>query len=211
MSQDFNDQFHQRFYDSGINQEGTWYYTTWMGVSTRKCPFDLWVYQEIIAEIKPELIVETGTLFGGSAFFMSHICDLLGQGHVLTIDIENRPIPRHPRLSRIVGSSIHPKTIEQVKQFALERGPILVILDSDHHAEHVLQELRLYSPFVSPGSYLIVEDTNVNGHPVFPDHGPGPMEAVQSFLKENSDFIVDRSREKFFLTFNPFGFLKKKG
>ena len=84
-----------------------------------------------------------------------------------------------------------------------------MILDSDHSRDHVLDELRLYSRFVTPGGYLVVEDTNVNGHPVFPEHGPGPMEAVEEFLAESDEFEIDLAREKFFLTFNPRGFLRK--
>jgi len=87
----------------------------------------------------------------------------------------------------------------------------IVILDSDHGKEHVLDELRIYSRFVSRDSYLIVEDTNLNGHPVNPDFGPGPMEAVQDFLKNNDQFIIDKSREKFYLTFSPGGFLRRVG
>ena len=85
----------------------------------------------------------------------------------------------------------------------------MVILDSDHGKDHVLNELRTYSPFVTKGSYLIVEDTNINGHPVLHDFGPGPMEAVEDFLKENQNFTVDKSKEKFYLTFNPKGYLRK--
>jgi cephalosporin hydroxylase len=87
---------------------------------------------------------------------------------------------------------------------------VLVILDSDHSREHVLDELRLYAGLVTPGSYLVVEDTNVNGHPVFAEHGPGPMEALEAFLAETDEFEVDATREKFFLTFNPRGFLRKR-
>jgi cephalosporin hydroxylase len=86
---------------------------------------------------------------------------------------------------------------------------VIVILDSDHHKEHVLNELRIYSRFVTPGSYLVVEDTNINGHPVLSSFGPGPMEAIHEFLKDNKNFVVDEGREKFFLTFNPKGFLAK--
>ena len=84
-----------------------------------------------------------------------------------------------------------------------------MILDSNHAMPHVLQECRVYSEFVTPGSYLIVEDTNINGHPVFPHSGPGPMEAVRAFLAENPDFHADRSREKYLLSFNPGGFLRR--
>jgi cephalosporin hydroxylase len=86
----------------------------------------------------------------------------------------------------------------------------MVILDSDHHKDHVLRELEIYSKFVTNGSYIIVEDTNINGHPVRPKFGPGPTEAVKEFLKGSRDFVIDKSREKFFLTFNPNGYLKKR-
>ena len=86
----------------------------------------------------------------------------------------------------------------------------MVVLDSDHHRDHVLAELRTYSALVTPGSYLIVEDTNINGHPVRPEFGPGPMEAVDEFLRESPDFAIDPEREKFFLTFNPRGFLRRR-
>jgi cephalosporin hydroxylase len=85
----------------------------------------------------------------------------------------------------------------------------LVILDSDHSRDHVLTELRTYSPLVTPGQYLIVEDTNVNGHPVLSEHGPGPAEALVEFLDETDGFEVDRAREKFGMTFNPGGYLRR--
>jgi cephalosporin hydroxylase len=86
----------------------------------------------------------------------------------------------------------------------------MVILDSDHSKEHVLDELTCLKDMVTPGSYMIVEDTNINGHPVFPDFGPGPMEAVQEFLAKNDEFIVDTSMERLMLTANPRGYLRKK-
>lgn len=85
----------------------------------------------------------------------------------------------------------------------------MVILDSDHKKVHVLNELKIYSKFVSKGSYLIVEDSNINGHPVLPNFGLSPMEAIKDFLKENKNFIIDKTKEKFFLTFNPNGYLKR--
>jgi len=86
---------------------------------------------------------------------------------------------------------------------------VLVLLDSDHSRDHVLKELQSYAPLVTPGSYVVVEDTNLDGHPVFPEFGPGPMEAVAEFLGSDSHFEVDRTREKFLMTFNPGGFLKR--
>jgi cephalosporin hydroxylase len=200
--------FHRLFYDSG---KQTWSNTYWLGVAAQKCAFDLWVYQEMLHELRPAVIVECGTANGGSALFLASICDLLGQGEVVTVDIAEQPgRPSHERISYLTGSSTDPRTFESVKQFVGGRAPVVVILDSDHSRDHVLNELRLYAPLVSVGSYLIVEDSNVNGHPVVPEFGPGPAEAVARFLTETDEFEVDRSREKFLLTFNPSGYLRRR-
>ncbi len=210
MSQEVVRSFHELYYDAA-QRGGTWKNTHWMGVPIAKCPLDLWVYQEILFEVRPEVIIECGTFAGGSALFLAQLCDLLDRGHILTIDVADHAIPRHPRISRIIGSSTAPQVVEQARRLAAGRSPILVILDSDHHAHHVLEEMRHYGPLVSPGSYLIVEDTNINGHPALPGFGPGPMEAVRTFLGESADFVPDLSREKFLLTFNPTGYLRKRG
>jgi cephalosporin hydroxylase len=97
-----------------------------------------------------------------------------------------------------------------VEDGARGKGTVVVILDSNHARAHVAEELRLYHGMVTPGSYLIVEDTNINGHPVLRDHGPGPMEAVEEFLSGRDDFFADTSREKFFLSFNPGGYLRRR-
>ena len=200
--------FHRLFYNSG---KQTWSDTHWLGVRAQKCAFDLWVYQELLHELRPAVIVECGTANGGSAFYLASICDLLGHGEVVTVDIADEPgRPSHERITYLNGSSTAPEIVERVQQLVAGRAPVVVILDSDHSRDHVLNELRLYAPLVSPGSYLIVEDSNVNGHPVLPDFGPGPAEAVTQFLDETDEFEVDRSREKFFLTFNPSGYLRKR-
>ena len=203
--------FHDYYYAQGHRKSGTWSQTFWMGTRTEKCPLDLWIYQEIIHSIKPQLIIETGTRHGGSALYLSHLFDLLGQGEVITIDILRPPHgPTHPRLTYLTGSSTDPKILEEVRRRAEGKKPVLVILDSDHQYPHVIDELRAYHSLVTPGSYMIVEDTNVNGHPVWPKHGPGPMEALDTFMKENNDFVIDKRCEKFLLTFNPRGFLRRK-
>jgi cephalosporin hydroxylase len=199
--------FHRLYYSSGSQ---TWSNTYWLGAKTQKCPLDLWIYQEILHELRPAAIVETGTANGGSALYLASVCDLLGHGEVMTIDIEQRDRPSHARVTYVSGSSTAPEVTARVEEFIGGRSPVLVILDSDHARDHVLRELHLYAPLVTPGSYVVVEDTNVNGHPVDPDHGPGPMEAVREFLRESDAFVVDRARQKFLLTFNPDGFLRRR-
>jgi cephalosporin hydroxylase len=200
-------EFHRVYYDSPSR---TWGNTFWFGTPTQKCPLDLWVYQEILYELRPELIVETGTASGGSALFLASVCELLGRGEVVSVDILQQERPTHERVTYLTGSSIAPEIARGITELAGDRSPVLVILDSDHTRDHVLEELRLFGPLVTPGSYLIVEDTNINGHPVLPDFGPGPMEAAAEFLRESPEFTIDLEREKFFLTFNPRGFLRKQ-
>lgn len=203
------DGFHHLYYEAA-RAGGTWASTYWMGVKTLKCPLDLWIYQEILCEVRPELIIECGTADGGSTLFLAQICDLLGRGEVVSIDVRTSPRRRrHPRISYWIGSSTDACIVAAARRRAAGRSPVLVILDSNHAAGHVLQELRLYGPLVTPGSYLIVEDTNVNGHPVCAVHGPGPMEAVRAYVAEEPSFQIDREREKFLLTFNPSGYLRK--
>lgn len=200
--------FHRLYYDEA-ERGGTWKNTWWRGVATHKCPLDLWVYQEIIHELRPDAIVETGTYQGGSALYLAAVCDFVGNGRVISIDIDHQPgLPEHERITYLLGSSTSAEIVERVRT-EVERGSVMVVLDSDHSAEHVGNELRAYAPLVTVGSYLIVEDTNVNGNPILPGWGPGPREAVDSFLKENDGYVVDESREKFFMTFNPGGYLRR--
>jgi cephalosporin hydroxylase len=195
--------FHRLYYEQ---PDLTWGNTHWLGVGVLKCPLDLWVYQEILHETRPEVVVETGSWNGGSALYLASIMDVLGVGEVLTIDVDDRPRPQHPRVTYRLGSSTAPETIAWVTGTIGDRRT-MVILDSDHAQPHVAAELAAYASLVTPGCYLIVEDTNVNGHPVDRGHAPGPAEAVQVFLEQDSRFVVDASREKFLLTFNPGGYL----
>lgn len=201
------DDFHRRFYES---RNQTWMDTHWLGARALKCPLDLWIYQEILWEIRPDIIIETGTFEGGTSLFLANICDLLSHGRVLSIDIEELTgRPHHPRIEYITGSSTSEQTYNAVRSSARKAERILVILDSDHSESHVFEEMTAYAPMVSPGSYLIIEDTNINGHPVLADFGPGPAEAVARFLKNHPEFETDRTREKFLLTFNPSGYLRR--
>jgi cephalosporin hydroxylase len=203
------DEFHKLYYNAR-KQQRTLGNTYFFGVPTQKCPLDMWVYQEILHELRPEVVIETGTADGGSAYYMASLMDLMGMGRVISVDIEHKPErPKHSRITYFHGSSTDKKIVEQITRDIAGVSKVMVILDSDHSRDHVLDELRLYAPLVSAGSYLIVEDTNVNGHPVRKDHGPGPMEAIQEFMRSNSEFEVDEGREKFYLTFNPGGYLHK--
>ncbi|MAF35758.1 cephalosporin hydroxylase [archaeon] len=202
------DAFNKQYFDTRVWQNRT----HWFGTRILKCPTDLWVYQEMFHELQPDLVIETGTFNGGSALYMAHLMDIVGKGEIITIDIEKKDVfPEHPRITYHTASSVAPETIAMVAEKVRGKKSVMVILDSDHSRDHVLQEMKLYHRFVSKGNYLIVEDSNLNGNPIHSElrHGPGPMEALHEFLQENSDFKIDKDREKFMVTFNPNGYLKR--
>lgn len=213
ITQTLVNKFHALYYYSS-GEGKTWKNTFWMGLPCQKCPLDMWIYQEIIFKNKPDLIIETGSGSGGSSLYLAMMCDLIGHGNVVSIDINwNVNWPKHPRLKYLHGSSTSSKITNRLKASYVgieENKTCMVILDSDHHKKHVDEELKLYSEFVSYGQYLVVEDGNVNGHPVCEDHGGGPFEAVADFLLENNNFKIDKElEEKFLLTFNPNGYLRR--
>jgi len=193
------DEFHKLFYKVWGHRSTL--DVAWFGFPMIKNPLDLWIYQEIISETLPEIIVETGTLYGGSALYFASLFELMGAGQVVTVDRggDNARVvpgltageirPRHPLITYITGSSTDYSTLKQVIALC-ENKRAMVILDSDHTKDHVLKELEMYSPLVTPGCYLVVEDSNINGHPVFPDHGEGPFEATREFLKTTSDLLA---------------------
>ncbi len=208
------DTFGKLYYDKWAHGEGlSTIQVSWLGYETLKCPLDLWIYQELIVRDKPDYIVELGTRFGGSALFMGTVCDLIGHGMVVTVDSDYTVAPMRPLHRRVVyleGSTVDPRTVQQVESLVSAGSRVLLILDSDHRCNHVLQEMRLYQHMVQPGGYMIVEDTNINGHPTYPEYGPGPWEAVDAFLSEQDAFVVDKSCERFMLTMNPRGYLRRK-
>lgn len=203
-------EFEQLFYDSAAS---TWKSTTWMGVPVQKTPTDLWMYQQILYDVRPDVIVETGTLHGGSALYLAHLCDLIGKGSVISIDLNPAPTNvRHDRIDFFTGDSVDLRLIDAIREVIRYSGArtVLVILDSDHECEHVSRELELYSQFVTPGSYIICEDTNLGGHPVWPNYGPSSYDAVNRFLAKNDDFERDVSCERLMLTFNRGGYLRRR-
>jgi cephalosporin hydroxylase len=185
---------------------------SWLGYETLKCPLDLWIYQEIIVQQRPDFIIELGTRFGGSALFMASILDLIGSGMVITVDVDytvahRRPL--HPRIIYKTASTTETGTVRDIEDLIPAGARVLLILDSDHTRDHVLKEMRLYAHLVQVGGYMIVEDTNINGHPTYPEFGPGPYEAVQAFLAECHEFVIDHGCERFLLTMNPSGYLRR--
>ncbi|MBA3047749.1 cephalosporin hydroxylase family protein [Patescibacteria group bacterium] len=202
----------------------------WLGVPIIQAPQDLQALQEIIWEVKPDLIIETGIAWGGSILFNASMltllesCGKIKNGEVLGIDIDIRKhnkknILKHPmskKITMLEGSSIDKKIIQTVIKFAKDKKKILIMLDSNHTHDHVLSELRAYAPLVNLGSYIIVQDTGVEDLPEGSTSdrpwrkGNNPKTAVWEFLKENKKFKIDKNIEsKLILTASPDGFLKR--
>ena len=202
----------------------------WLGVPVLQVPQDLQALQEIIWEVKPDLIIETGIAYGGSLIFSASMlaileaCGEIDEGDVLGIDIEIRAynkkaILAHPlskKITMIEGSSIDEGVIARVREFVEAKERVLVCLDSNHTHEHVLVELRAYAPLVSIGSYIMVGDTGIEDLPegTTSDRpwgkGNNPKTAVWEYLKENSNFEIDKTIDsKLILTGSPDGFLRK--
>ncbi len=200
------------------------YHFTWLGCSIIQFPQDVIAMQEIIWQVKPDLIIETGIAHGGSLIFYASMLELLGDdGQVLGIDIDIRKhnrmkIEKHPMFKRITmfeGSSIDLDIVKKVYDFARNKKSILVVLDSMHTHEHVLKELELYSSLVTNNNYLVVYDTVIENMPEsFSSNRPwgkgnNPKTAVREFLKTNNRFEIDKEIEnKLLITVAPEGYLK---
>lgn len=205
------------------------YNFTWMGRPVIQYPQDMIAMQELIWDISPDIIIETGIAHGGSLIFYASLLELLsisgrGDGMVLGIDVDIREhnrkeIEAHPmfkRIEMIQGSSIDDEVIEKVKKIVEGSGKVMIILDSNHTHDHVLAELEAYAPLTTVGSYCVVFDTVVEDMPpdFFPNRpwGPGnnPKTAVWQYLETHQDFVVDKSiQDKLLITVAPDGYLKR--
>jgi cephalosporin hydroxylase len=191
---------------------------SYRGIEILKNPCDIWMAVELFQTVRPTVVVETGTHHGGSAVYYGDALKMLGiPSAVITIDMNPKwsVDPQVHGVTSVVGYSTDKNVVATVRTLVERRqqerpGNVMVFLDSDLSKDNVLQELRLYSALVTAGSYLVVEDTHVNGHPSFASHGPGPWEAVDAFLAGNQEFYADRSCERFLLTYNPRGWLRRR-
>jgi cephalosporin hydroxylase len=180
------------------------------GIPTLKNPFDFWIYQEILWETRPEIIIEIGNYFGGSTLAFAHACDALGRGKVIGIDTTHENIdPRvraHPRITLLTGDAY--ESCATVERMLEDRKAVMVVEDSAHTYENTLKVLEGYSRLIGIGNYFIVED-GICHHGLDVGPNPGPYEAVETFVAGNSGFVIDRSREAYCITWNPKGYLKR--
>lgn len=200
------------FFRSLIRKTSNFGSTTWLGHPIWQNLLDLWTIQETIAEVRPTLLVETGTNRGGSSMFYAHLFDLLGRGEVITIDVEKMHDLTHPRITHLLGSSTSSEIVEEVRARAARSvaGNVLVILDSDHSAAHVSAELEAYASLVTPGSYCLVQDGVIDTLGAFRRYRPGPLPAIRDFVRNHPEFVIDEERcQRYLITHHPAGWLKR--
>lgn len=213
--------FHCLFYGKESSHPGP--PKLYHGVPIHKNPFDMFNYQQIISEQKPDYIIECGAYQGGSTMFFAHQLELLKHGKVISVDICEREekwypqVKAHERTILLEGSSVSDQILQKIKDIIGNSTNNFVILDSLHTKAHVLQEMVKYSELLSSGNYMIVEDSNLNGHPLPPEwhtqtaNEGGPFEAIEEFFKINRQFKIDHELEQRFLfSYAPSGYLVKK-
>jgi len=206
--------YHKWYYE----RDKVWIHTKFLGIGTMKSVSDMWNYQEIIAELKPAVIVEFGSFAGGSAIFFNMIGRAVNPAaRVLSVDIDHSRLdPRvknYPEIEFLESSSTAKNVTSRITELRKENpGPAFFILDSDHSKAHVLSELLSIRDVLQENDYVVVEDSNVNGHPVARNWGEGPFEALEDYFRRfPNDYIRDTAREhKFAFTFATNGFLKFK-
>lgn len=189
-------------------RSGEWHRASWLGKCTHRAPTDLFAYQELICRLRPDWIVETRTGGGGLALFLASICDLIDSGHVLSIDgyrLGDRP--EHSRVTYLPGDPGTDQVAARAREIVGSQPRSLVILGGASGTQ-VIQAFRNYASLVPVGSYMVVEDTILEGNPVWPEFGPGPAVAVQQIV-DQGEFAVDPFFERFGVTFNVGGFLRR--
>lgn len=207
--------YHKWYYE----RDKVWIGTRFLGITTMKSVSDMWNYQEIITEIKPAVIVEFGSFAGGSAIFFNMIGRAVNPDiKVLSVDIDHglldSRVKEYPEIEFLESSSTEKSVIRRIADIrAAHPGRAFFILDSDHSKAHVLNEMLGIRDVLQASDYVIVEDANVNGHPVAKNWGPGPYEAMEEYFQRYpDDYSRDTEREqKFAFTFATNGFLIFKG
>lgn len=183
---------------------------TYRGIPALKCPFDYVIYQMLLSEIKPDLVIEIGTNFGGTSLYLADLMDAIGHGEIHTIDIEDRvdkKTKQHPRI-KFFTDGWKKYDLNNVNKFK----KIIVIDDASHLYEDTLETIKTFSKLIPVGSYLIIEDGIVTRLKRDKPLNGGPLKAINEFLKTNDDFIVDNKLCDMFgkdTTFNTRGYLKK--
>jgi cephalosporin hydroxylase len=180
-----------------------------------KCPNDIWMYQDVMTKLRPQVVIETGTYQGGSALWFAFLMDMLRirDGRVLTIDIVNYRktwLVEHPRISYLDGNSADPEMARSIGLGLPEEGGRLVVLDSDHSAEHIYNELTLYAPMLRVGDWLVVEDTNIGWTDNNGGGDRGARGGVQDYMDQHpGEFTQDLLSERYLLTMNPGGWMQR--
>ena len=184
--------------------------STYHGIPTLKNPLDFWIYQEILWQTQPEFIVEIGNFHGGSALALAHACDALGRGRVIGVDTTHEGIHpavrAHPRITLLTGDAC--AMFPRVESLIGRNTNTMIIEDSAHTYDNTLRVLETYSSLVGPGHYFIVED-GICHHGLDVGPNPGPYEAAEAFIRANEQFVIDRTREGYCITWNPKGYLKR--
>jgi cephalosporin hydroxylase len=205
VADDLRDAFTSAYYRSLA-----WRETRWFGRPVPNAPPDLLAYQEILAEVRPDWVIETGTYEGGRAYFLATMCELLGHGEVISIAEHQRgERPSHPRLRYLTAPPHDPEARKRVDEIVGPEPHALVILGSRTRRDRTRREFEAFAPLVPVGSYLVVEHTVLNGFPVDAGFGPGPHEALRRLMNLHGEFLADTTRERHALTFNQGGFLRR--
>jgi cephalosporin hydroxylase/predicted O-methyltransferase YrrM len=188
-----------------------WRDATWLGVPVGRLPSDLYALQELLADVGPDVVLVLGDDegLGGRALFAASVCDQLGRGRVIAVGRDSAgEVPAHARITRLVGAAETPEVAAQVKDLVAE-GENAVVVIGLGAVQRVVGAFEHYAPLVGVGSYVVVENTIVHGRPVASNFGLGPWEAVNGILERHREFVADPTYERYTVTFNKGGFLKR--